>query len=114
MNELYDYIESVGFSVLLNVCSGFKCVKHGLEINADVNKLIWEMDEWQNQLELYERMQTLIAAGGSEELEHQYDIAITAYLYVLSKCNMPLAAISAQLVQEAPRCFWAYKMAAEL
>jgi hypothetical protein len=114
MNELCEYIESIKFAVMLNVCSGFNCVKHGLELDANVLKLIWELDEWQNQLEVYERIQKLLPIGESEIYENQYDMALTAYLYVLSKCNMPLAVLSAREVQKAPRCFWAYKMAAEL
>ena len=117
MNELYKYFENVTFCAKLNVCSGFNCVKNGLEADANVLKLIWEMDEWQNQLELYDRIHELLPCGGSlgsEECEHQYDMTLTAYLFALSKCNMPLAVLGSRFVKDTPRCFWAWKMAKEL
>jgi len=114
MDELYKYFEDVKFSAMLNVCSGFNCVKHGLDIDINVNKLIWEMDEWEFQLELYDRIHELLSVSGLEEFEHPYDMAITAYLFALSKRNMPLAVLCSRFVKDVPRLFWAYKMAKEL
>lgn len=115
MNELYKYFEDVKFSAQLNVCSGFNCIKHGLELDENVLKLLWESRQaWQNQLELYDRIHELLPISGLEEFEHPYDMAITAYLYVLSRCNMPLAVLCSRFVKDTPRCFWAYKMAKEL
>ena len=114
MNELYKYFEDVKFGVMLNVCSGFKCIKHGLQGDPNINKMICEMDEWGNQLELYDRINELIPISGLEAFEHPYDMALTAYLYVLSKTNMALAVLASRFVKDTPRLFWAYKMAKEL
>lgn len=114
MRSKLDYIESLEFSATINVCSGFSCVKNALVLDSNLEELSWELDEWQNQLGIYERICALISVSSEENYEHQYDVAFTAYLYILSKCNMPLAVICSNLVLTAPRCFWSHKMAAEL
>lgn len=114
MNDLYKYFESDVFSAMLNVASGFHTLKTGLEIDPNFDRLIDEMDEWENQLELYDRIQELLPINGLNGCEHPYDMALTAYLCALSRYNMPLAILCSRNVHDTPQCFWAAKMAKEL
>jgi len=114
LEPLLAAVESQDFSALVNLASDLKTVVRILAAQPPVQALAEEMSDAKVRAALSERALTLAQHPGEGDLEHRWDAAIAAYLWLLAGKDSEQATLVAAKILAAPRCWWAKKMAEKL
>ncbi len=109
--ELFQAIESHRFSAIVNVASNFKTFLRALASQPELQRLAETMVEEDARKLVLQRILDLSGKEVEPDQEHPGDVAVAAYLWLLSVKDMGLASMAAQRVRESPRCWWAKKLA---
>ena len=113
--ELIDHIESLRFAVSLSIMSGFKSMLRVLEMDETIQSLTQiTLKHPEIRHKIYERLIGLIGEDADSNYMHEYDSAVTAYLYVLSKTNVLLAQQAIERILGTPNFWWAMRLVKHL
>jgi hypothetical protein len=111
LQELFTAMESHEFSAIVNLASDFKTFVRILASEKPVQDLAEEMREAKVRAAVSERALALVKDQGEEGYEHPWDSALAAYLWLLADKDPELAKVAAATIAQAPRCWWARKLA---
>jgi hypothetical protein len=114
LEDLFQTIESHEFSATVNLASNFRTFLHILGSEQPVQSLARQLDDPAAREAVYSRVFALLKDQGEEAYEHPWDSALAAYLWLLAEHDRDLAKAAAAKVLEAPRCWWARKMAEQI
>jgi hypothetical protein len=111
LESLFKALESPEFAALVNRASDWKTFARILGSEKAARDLAGEMSDAEVRGAVCARMLALVANPGEEGADHPWDSALAAYLWLLANKDAPLARSAAATVAEAPRCWWARKVA---
>ncbi len=113
-DDLLATIESTAFSVELNVVSDLRTFLWAMEQQETVRSLtdLLQSKEWQEKVT--ERIAHLCEQPVDPNCENVADTALAIYLWLLDKHDQVLAHRCGEKVLEAPKCWWAWRVAREI
>ena len=110
--QLFRQIESVEFEVIFTVIENPRVFMRALEENDTLAALIANMQKRPaGKVKVLNRLLSLASTQSDIQYQHQHDIALTAYLFVLSVVDYPMAYITATLLKLLPNVWWAGRLA---
>jgi hypothetical protein len=108
---LFASVESPEFSARLNVVSGWRQFLRGLAEAPEVKALLATARSQEGALEVFYRLLEAVRVPYDPAYENPADVAIAAYLFVLSFADHELAALASELALDCGGCWWARKLA---
>jgi hypothetical protein len=114
VDELFRTIESHDFSAIVNLASDFRTFLRILAAEKPVQDLAQQMRDPGGCEAVSQRILALAKDQGEEGLEHPWDSALAAYLWILANHGTQRAKVVAATISETPRCWWAAKVAAQV
>jgi len=111
LDRAMHYIESREFAVRVNVASDYSTFLEALWSNPVTAALAALAAQPEHQDRILRRIQDLAALEPDSRYENPHDAAMAAYLLVLSTRSPVTARIAAFAVEEAPRTWWAKRLA---
>jgi hypothetical protein len=110
--QVMQVIEQLEFSAYLNVASSYKVLVRLLESHDAVNELRGMMARDEVPVQILCRLRHLARAEQEVGLQHPWDAAMAAYMWLLSKNSEGLAVEAAVLIlNKCHHCWWARKVA---
>ena len=105
-------IESLEFSTRLNVVSGFAQFLRAIGAQPEV-RVLREATSGSDGSELLHRVSILASTPHDSAFEHPHDVALAAYLWLISEVSPAVAELAAEIVLSHPT-WWARKVAEKL
>src|SRR6478672_6347139 len=105
--DLLARIESPELSAEVNVVSGYDQFLRALASLPEVGELREQARTADGAARLLQRALGLLRTSAEPSCESPYDVALAAYLFVLSEVDPDGARMAALLVRECPTCWWA-------
>src|SRR5262249_40792507 len=96
--DLFAAVEGPPLSAHLNVASGFPQFLRALESRPEVQALLKHLRTREDTVDLLLRVLDLVSAPSDPQYEHPHDVALAAYLWVLSVSDPSSAKVAAELV----------------
>jgi hypothetical protein len=112
--ELFQAIECANLSAQVNVVSGYNQFVRALVAQPEVQMLLGAVRSQEDAAELLLRVLNTLRVPHDPAYENPHDVALAAYLWVLSKTDPKLAHEAASQVLACPGCWWAHKLAENL
>jgi hypothetical protein len=109
-HDLFAMIESPAFSARLNVVSGYAQFVRALGSQPEIRELRSGVNSVEDASELRHRISSLASAPHDPAYENPHDVALAAYLWVLSMCAPDIAQLAAETILAQPS-WWARKVA---
>jgi hypothetical protein len=112
LRDLFTEIESTRYSVNYTVISGFRVFQNALDEDATLRKLIEHLKvEPSDQNKVVDRLRSLLRSPHEPDLQHPFDVALAAYLFVLSRTNYTAAYECAKVLAQEANLWWARRVA---
>jgi len=112
--EAQREIESDSMAIRLNVASGFKSFLRAIQGERAVCELRKMLETKAAQENLLSRLIELSRQRIDRRYENPWDTALTIYLWLISSVDQNLSDLSAEIVAQAPQCWWAQKLSNQL
>lgn len=109
-HDLFVMIESPAFSARLNVVSGYAQFVRALGAQPEIRELRSGLNSVEDASELLHRISSLASAPHDSAYENPHDVALAAYLWVLSMGAPVIARLAAETILAQPS-WWARKLA---
>lgn len=110
--NLFEQIESVRFSIQVDIASSFRIFQRALEENETTQMLIRYLQEHPEYIDnVFQRLLDLLDKNDKPEYAHPYDEALAGYLYVLRMVDPQVALRAANYLTQTPKLWWAKKLA---
>jgi hypothetical protein len=114
-DELMEIVESLDYSMNINILSGFKILIHWLAKDEILSQLIALAKQSKSHREaIYQRLLQLLPSNPEPDYLHPHDAAITAYLYVLDKTEAAQTEQVIKRILETGQLWWAKRLALHL
>lgn len=113
-NEAQMEIESGAMITRLNVASGLKMFLRGIQGEAAVQDLRSMLAARDIQEQVLSRLIQLSRQRIDKRYENPWDTTLTVYLWAISSVNQALSVLAAEIVAQAPQCWWAQKLSNQL
>lgn len=107
-------IESSAIVIRLNVASGFKTFLRAIQSEHVVVEMQRMMTSKYVQGQVLARIGELSRLRVDRRYENPWDTALAVYLWLIKSADRNLSALSAEIVAQAPQCWWAHKLAHQL
>lgn len=107
-------IESGSMVTRLNVASGLKTFLRGIQGERAVQELRSILVARDIQEQVLSRLIQLSRQRIDRRYENPWDTAITVYLWVISSVDQALSVLAAEIVAQAPHCWWAQRLSSQL
>lgn len=107
-------IESDAMAMRLNVASGLKMFLRGIQAEAAVQELRRMLVAIDIQNQAVSRLIQLSKQRIDRRYENPLDTALTIYLWAISSIDQTLSVLVAEIVAQAPQCWWAQKLSSQL
>lgn len=115
METYFDQIEGLEFMAYFAVMSGTDAFTLGLAHHPIMIAFINEIENDPTAIqEVQKRLFGLLSVPPNPQYYHPYDIAVAAYLYILSVTNEELAYQALSLILETPQLRWAKRLAKQI
>jgi hypothetical protein len=115
LKALFEQVESVQFSIQVDIASGFRVFQRALEESDIAQSLVRHLQKHpEDRRKTFERLITLLDANDQPEYAHPYDAALAGYLHALNKTDPILAVLASQFVLKTPTLWWAKKLAGQI
>jgi hypothetical protein len=112
MNEIFEKIESNQFAAKVSIESGLQRVLRNISEQPELDALIQSIGSNRTKVsDVLKRAIGLSQLSRDPRYENKFDIALTAYLWILVVFDTPLARIGAELILSAQGCWWSMKLA---
>jgi hypothetical protein len=115
LTDLFEQIESAKFSAYLNAASGLSVFQSALESNESLKQFgdfIAKSPE--DTQAVFNRLLHLLKSS-SEALEaHRNDVALAAYLHILSTKNLDLTRLAAEQIIQNSHLWWSKRLAEQI
>jgi len=112
--EAQRQIESDSMAIRLNVASGLKTFMRAIQGERAVYELRQMLVAKETQEHVLSRLIELSGQRIDRRYENPWDTALTIYLWLISSVDQNLLALSADIVAQAPQCWWAQKLSRQL
>lgn len=112
--EIQVEIESPSMITRLNVASGLKTFLRGIQAEPTVQELRAKLATKETQEKVLSRLIELSRQRIDRQYENPWDTALTIYLWTISSVDHTLSILAAEIVSQAPQCWWAQKLATQL
>lgn len=109
-HDLFEAIEAPAFSARLNVVSGYAQFVRALGSQPEIRELRSGVSSLEDASELLRRISSLASAPYDPAYENPHDVALAAYLWVLSMSAPVVARLAAETILAQPG-WWARKLA---
>jgi hypothetical protein len=110
-DEAIKHIESVEFSVFMNVASSLTTYVNGLQADPSVQLLFKAIASDAGKRLISERLTTLAHAESDPAYENPNDVALSVYLLLFNWSDRGSGASVARMVSQVERCWWAARLA---
>lgn len=107
-------IESGSMVTRLNAASGLKTFLRGIQGEHAVQELRKILTDKEIQEKAFSRLIQLSRQRIDRQYENPWDTALTIYLWAISSIDQALAVLAAEIVAQAPQCWWAKKLSSQL
>jgi len=114
VDDAMSEIESHEFAGRVNAASDMGTFLRIAEGEEAVSSIVQELDSESTQARVFRRILELSKTTVDIRYENPGDVALTIYLWLMSRQNHQLAILVAPIVSEAPQCWWAARMAFSL
>jgi hypothetical protein len=115
LKALFEQVESVRFSIQVDIASGFRVFQWALEESDIAQSLVRHLQERpEDRQKVLERLVALLDANDQPEYAHPYDAALAGYLHALNMTDPILAIWAARFVLKTPKLWWAKKLAGQI
>ena len=112
LSKLLERIESRWFSAYINAASGLSVVRMEFESNELLEKLTNALQHSpQNKRLVFQRLLELLPQNDEPEYAHPHDVALAAYLEVLSRVDAGLKGKAIEQILQTPQLWWARRLA---
>jgi hypothetical protein len=112
--EAQQEIESSALATRLNVASGLKTFLRAIQAERAVCELRKMLVARVTQENILSRLIELSRQRIDRRYENPWDTALTIYLWLLSSIDQNLLSLAADIVAQAPQCWWAQKLSSQL
>ena len=112
--EAQQEIESSAMATRLNVASGLKTFLRAIQGERAVCALRKMLDATATQENILSRLIELSRQRIDRRYENPWDTALTIYLLLISSVDQSLLILAADIVAQAPQCWWAQKLSSQL
>lgn len=113
-DEAQREIESSPMVIRLNVVSGLKTFLLAMQSENAVCDLRQMLGSKEKQELVLSRLVELSRQRIDRRYENPWDTALAIYLWLLSSAQKDLLALAAEIVAQAPQCWWAKKLSDQL
>jgi hypothetical protein len=114
LTKLTKAIESYEFSAFLGLANNAAMFRELVEKIPAVQQLVKELTVPASARELLTRIESLVREQDDVRFRNQRDAAVAVYVLALVKSDESLGRIAASLVLNAPRLWWARRVALDL
>ena len=112
--EAQREIESGSMVIRLNVASGLKTFLRAIQGERAVCELRQMLIVKEMQEQVLSRLIELSRQRIDRRYENPWDTALTIYLWLISSVDRDLLDLAADIVAQAPQCWWAQKLSTQL
>jgi hypothetical protein len=112
--EAQAEIESHSMATRLNVASGLKPFLQSIQTEHAVQELCKTLSSKEIQEKTFLRLVELSRQCIDREYENPWDTALAIYLWSISSVSYTLSVLAAEIVRQAPQCWWAQKLCKQL
>ena len=112
--EAQREIESGSMAIRLNVASGLKTFMRAIQGERAVCELRQMLIAKEMQEHVLSRLIALSRQRIDRRYENPWDTALTIYLWLISSVDQDLLHLAADIVAQAPQCWWAQKLSSQL
>lgn len=112
--EAQREIESSSMATRLNVASGLKTFLRAIQGERAVCELRQMLIVKEMQEQVLSRLIELSRQRIDRRYENPWDTALTIYLWLISLVDQNLLDLAANIVAQAPQCWWAQKLSSQL
>ena len=109
--EAMALIESNDFIAQVGIASDLRTLHNSLRQHPAFQYLSQHLGSPAVRKTLFARISQLSTLRIDPRFEHPADTPLTIYLSILIQSDPPLAALAAEIVSQAPQCWWAAKTA---
>jgi len=107
-------IESHEFAADLSLASDYKIYLRILKEHKAVQDLLKAFGYNKNKSKLIQRIIELSELVIDNRYENPWDVALSAYLWVLSQKDMKLAQVAAEVAAKVPNCWWTIRISQDV
>jgi hypothetical protein len=112
LTKTFEYIESLQFAINFSVISGYRIFQQALEEDEMLRALIdYAKRSVTKEARVVNRLRQLAEVKTDPDIEHPHDIALAAYLFVLSKVDAISAYVAAKELPRLPNLWWTQRLA---
>jgi hypothetical protein len=106
LEELFETIENIQFSVMANLASGLSVFVKILTKDPSVIKLSEKMTDDQSRQTVFDRAVSLINSPSDLSVEHPSDVAVATYFFLLKHDNQLSASLCQEINQSKGNWWW--------
>lgn len=110
-DEALRDIESLEFAARVNIASDLRTFLRIAGDQESVRTVLSEIASEEKQQRVLSQALRLSRLQVDLRYENPWDSALAVYLWVLSLKVLPLAQVAAEAAVQAPRCWWAFRVA---
>lgn len=115
LKSLFNSVESVDFATDFSVLSGFRIFQDALQDNEILQVFIGHLNRYPSQQnQVLDHVLSLAQKEADPNFQHPDDVALAAYLHILSKVNYALAYTAAESLAKMENLWWSKRIATSI